>query len=60
MQIFKDVPTPWRAILTSIPFWAILINHSGQNWGFFTLLTEIPSYMSSMLNFDMKDVKTFT
>lgn len=47
-------PTPWFAIFTSIPMWALIIAHCGQNWGFWTLLTEIPSYMNGVLNFDLK------
>lgn len=47
----EAVPTPWKAIFTSLPFIAILVGHCGNNWGFFTLLTEIPSYMESILKF---------
>ncbi|KAJ8980965.1 hypothetical protein NQ317_013419 [Molorchus minor] len=47
----ETVPTPWRSILTSLPFLAILVSHFGQNWGFWTLLTEIPSYMENILLF---------
>ena len=25
-----------------------------QNWGFYTLLTELPTYMKNILHFDMK------
>lgn len=46
--------TPWRRILKSPPFWALLVTHSAQNWGFWTLLTEIPSYMKDVLQFDIK------
>lgn len=48
--------TPWISILFSKPFWAVLIVHSAQNWGFWTLLTEIPSYMKNVLEFDIKSV----
>ncbi|CAB3359874.1 Hypothetical predicted protein [Cloeon dipterum] len=48
--------TPWKAILTSVPMWALIIVHCGQNWGFWTLLTEIPSYMDGVLGFDLKQV----
>jgi len=48
--------TPWVAILTSMPMWAVVVAHCGQNWGFFTLLTEMPSYMNSILKFDLKSV----
>ncbi|XP_028173314.1 putative inorganic phosphate cotransporter isoform X1 [Ostrinia furnacalis] len=45
----ESLPTPWRSILTSLPFWSILIAHCGQGLGFWTLLTELPSYMNSVL-----------
>lgn len=48
--------TPWLAIVKSRPFWAILIVHCAQNWGYWTLLTEIPSYMKEVLNFDIESV----
>ncbi|XP_066258290.1 putative inorganic phosphate cotransporter [Euwallacea similis] len=41
-------PTPWKAILTSMPVWAILVANSGQNWGYSVLLTEIPNYLSNV------------
>ncbi|KAJ8721769.1 hypothetical protein PYW08_004171 [Mythimna loreyi] len=47
-------PTPWGSILTSLPFWATLLAHCGQNLGFWTLLTELPSYMKYVLNVDIK------
>lgn len=46
----KRYPTPWLKILTSLPFWAVIVAHCGQNWGFFTLMTEMPTYMSKVLN----------
>ncbi|KAF2897580.1 hypothetical protein ILUMI_08595 [Ignelater luminosus] len=46
-------PTPWKSIVSSLPVWAILIAHSGQNWGFSTLLTNIPTYMGKVLGFDI-------
>ncbi|KAJ8946318.1 hypothetical protein NQ318_004207 [Aromia moschata] len=49
----KKLATPWLSILTSLPFWAILICHCGENWGYWTLLTEIPSYLQQILNFDI-------
>jgi hypothetical protein len=48
--------TPWIDIFTSLPMWAVVIAHCGQNWGFWTLLTEMPSYMNSILKFDLKSV----
>ena len=48
--------TPWVDILTSLPMLAVLIAHCGNNWGYFTLLTEMPSFMNSILKFDLKSV----
>ncbi|KAF5308048.1 hypothetical protein FQR65_LT06423 [Abscondita terminalis] len=50
----KPIPTPWKSIFTSLPFWAILIAQTGQNWGFSTLLTNIPRYMAKVLHFDIE------
>ncbi|KAJ8923269.1 hypothetical protein NQ315_001826 [Exocentrus adspersus] len=49
----KTVPTPWKAIFTSAPVYAILICHCGQNWGYFTMITETPSYMDKILDFNL-------
>ncbi|KAK5641841.1 hypothetical protein RI129_010388 [Pyrocoelia pectoralis] len=47
-------PTPWGSIVRSLPFWAILLAQCGQNWGFTTLLTNIPTFLKNVLNFDIK------
>ncbi|XP_015110144.1 putative inorganic phosphate cotransporter [Diachasma alloeum] len=51
----KSSKTPWLAILTSPPFWALLIAHCGQKWGYYMLLTEIPIYMDGALGFNIKE-----
>nr|XP_032517374.1 putative inorganic phosphate cotransporter [Danaus plexippus plexippus] len=48
------MPTPWKAIFTSLPFISLILTHCGQNWGFWTLMTEIPSYMKQVLGVDIK------
>lgn len=49
--------TPWKQIFTSKAFWAILVVHCTQSWGFWTLLTEIPLYMKDILEYDIKAVR---
>ncbi|XP_046680576.1 putative inorganic phosphate cotransporter [Homalodisca vitripennis] len=46
--------TPWKSVLTSVPLWALLLTHLGQNWGYWMLLTELPNYFSHVLNFNIK------
>jgi len=51
----KKPKIPLRAIFTSRPFYAILIVHCAQNWGFYTLLTELPTYLNEILHFNLKE-----
>ena len=46
---------PWKAIFTSLPVWAIAVAHTSYTWGFFTLLTQLPSYMGEVLKFNLKN-----
>ena len=52
----KLPPPPLKHIFTSIPMLALTISHMGQNWGFYTLLTEIPTYLSDILHFSLQSV----
>jgi len=45
---------PWRAIFTSVPVWAILITQCGQSWAFYTILSDLPTYMRNILHFNIK------
>ncbi|KAF5285906.1 hypothetical protein FQA39_LY04367 [Lamprigera yunnana] len=45
--------TPWRAILTSIPLWALVVAQLGHDWGLFTMITDLPKYMKSVLKFNV-------
>ncbi|XP_060517094.1 uncharacterized protein LOC132696344 [Cylas formicarius] len=46
-------PVPWKAILTSKAVWAIVISHCGENWGFYTLLTQLPKYLKDIYDYDL-------
>ncbi|XP_058791949.1 putative inorganic phosphate cotransporter isoform X2 [Phymastichus coffea] len=48
-------PVPWRRILRSAPLWALIAAQVGHDWGFFTMVTDLPKYMSSVLHFSIKD-----
>ncbi|GFT80241.1 hypothetical protein NPIL_220121 [Nephila pilipes] len=45
---------PWKHIFTSFPMWAVIISHFGHNFGFLILLTEMPTYLSTILHFDIQ------
>jgi ACS family sodium-dependent inorganic phosphate cotransporter-like MFS transporter 5 len=50
----NNIPIPWLKIFTCVPLWAILITQCGQSWAFYTQLTELPTYMSQILHFDIQ------
>lgn len=49
------VKPPWKSIFTSMPVNAIAAAHFSYNWGFYTLLTQLPSYMNDILDFDLRE-----
>lgn len=52
-------PIPWASILKSMPFWAIMAAHIGQNYGYETLMTELPTFMKQVLKFNIKSVSIY-
>ncbi|XP_015588670.1 putative inorganic phosphate cotransporter isoform X2 [Cephus cinctus] len=51
----KVPAVPWRHIMTSKPLWALIFAQIGHDWGFFTMITDLPKYMSSVLKFSIKN-----
>ena len=49
-------PTPWRSILTSPAVWALAVAHIAHNWGYHTLFTTLPQYLSDVLKFSVAAV----
>ncbi|KAB0797493.1 hypothetical protein PPYR_08486 [Photinus pyralis] len=49
----RDIKHPWKSILTSMPVWAIVVGHFSENWGFYTLLTQLPTFMKDILQFEL-------
>uniref|UniRef100_A0A2C9K193 Major facilitator superfamily (MFS) profile domain-containing protein n=1 Tax=Biomphalaria glabrata TaxID=6526 RepID=A0A2C9K193_BIOGL len=45
---------PWHSIWTSVPVWAIIVAHTCSNWGEYTFLTNMPTYIKEVLHFDIK------
>ncbi|CAH2007224.1 unnamed protein product [Acanthoscelides obtectus] len=51
----EKLKMPWKAVLTSPAFLAILIAHTCSNWGWYMVLIELPLYMKSVLNFKISE-----
>lgn len=50
----KPPPVPWRHMLSSTPVWALIAAQVGHDWGFFTMVTDLPKYMSSVLHYSIQ------
>ncbi|XP_060516794.1 sialin-like isoform X2 [Cylas formicarius] len=44
---------PWKQILTSKAVLAIAVTNFTENWGFYTLLTQLPMYLNDVYKFDL-------
>ncbi|KAH7968456.1 hypothetical protein HPB52_008435 [Rhipicephalus sanguineus] len=51
-------PVPWASILTSRAVWMIALIKFCGAWSFYTLLTELPSYLADVLHFNIRSVRT--
>ena len=51
----RSAEVPWKSIFTSMPFIGVMVAHFGANWGFYNLLTELPTYLTNIQHFNLKD-----
>lgn len=49
MSFWFQIKHPWKSFFTSMPVWAIVAAHFCENWGFYTLLTQLPTFMKGNL-----------
>ncbi|CAG9801296.1 unnamed protein product [Chironomus riparius] len=53
----KSTPTakniPYKDIFTSAAVWAIAASHFAENWGVYTMLTQLPLFFKHNLEFDL-------
>ncbi len=45
---------PWKSIITSKPVLAITAAQFAMNWGYNTMLTQMPTFLSGLLFFDVR------
>lgn len=48
--------TPWKKLLTSSAVWALIIGEIGHDWGLYTMITDLPKYMSDVMHFKIAEV----
>ncbi len=47
---------PWKALMTSMPVWAIIVAHFCNNWSLYVLLSWLPTFVNKGLGFDYASV----
>ncbi|XP_034479561.1 putative inorganic phosphate cotransporter [Drosophila innubila] len=50
----QSLSVPWKSIFSSGAFYGLLAAHCGFNWGFYMLLSEMPTYMNSVLELNVR------
>ncbi|XP_058795402.1 sialin-like [Phymastichus coffea] len=50
----NKISHPWKAMLSSPAVWAIITAHCSENWGFYTMITQLPTFMNDALDFDLE------
>ncbi|XP_001849053.2 sialin [Culex quinquefasciatus] len=50
----EKIKHPWRGILTSAAVWALVASHFSENWGFYTLLTQLPTFLKDTMHFQLE------
>ena len=43
-----------RTIFSSKAVWALIFAHIGQNWGLYTLFTQVPTYLNNIQHFALE------
>lgn len=47
-------PIPWLKILKSVPFWALLITQIGNDWAFYTIVNDLPTFFATILHIQVE------
>ncbi|CAM4784294.1 unnamed protein product [Rotaria magnacalcarata] len=58
-DILRKDTIRWKAVLTSLPVWAIIAAHFKANWAAYVMLTELPTFLVKALDFRI-DTVAFT
>jgi len=54
--VFSQGAVPWKNIAHSVPYYALSCCHIFKTAIYATLLTEIPTFLATVLKFDIKEV----
>lgn len=55
----ENIQHPWKAILTSKAVYALMAANFCENWGFYTLLTQLPTFLKGLIVHNSMNCHTF-
>jgi ACS family sodium-dependent inorganic phosphate cotransporter len=56
-HLLQDIPpVPWRELAKSVPLWGLIFAQVGHDWGWFTLVTDLPKYFKDVMRFNIFEV----
>ncbi|KAG0730214.1 putative inorganic phosphate cotransporter [Chionoecetes opilio] len=47
------VAIPWMSLVSSLPLWGVIMASLGSDYGFYTLMAELPTYLNDVHGFDL-------
>ena len=50
-------PVPWKHIAKNVPYMSVVVAGFCQNWGFYTLLTNLPTYLQNIMMLSITNVR---
>lgn len=50
------VQIPWKSLFTSLPLWGVILAGLGNDYGFYTFLADLPTYLSDVHNLNLTSV----
>ncbi|XP_055837298.1 putative inorganic phosphate cotransporter [Episyrphus balteatus] len=56
----RNLPTPWLNILTSMPFYCLIVVQCANSWAYDIILTQLPTYIKGVLQTDIKKNAIFS
>ena len=49
---------PYKKIICSVPFWSLVLTYISTYWGFYTLLTNVPTYLYNIQHIPLTLVRS--
>ncbi|KAG8180931.1 hypothetical protein JTE90_013937 [Oedothorax gibbosus] len=50
----KLPPIPWLKIAKSVPFWSVIITRVCQDWSFYIMVNDLPTFFATILHFEIQ------